>query len=105
MVQNSKNEIQYNFTLHTGDAQKEIKKLETSLMRILSYVQMLTPGNTELNKLIAMTQTTITMLRTTQLAIRAVQLAAGPVGWLYAGTSIVAAGFSGYSIYESLTGV
>jgi hypothetical protein len=84
--------------------QTDIRKLEVSMMRILSYIERLTPGNTNLANLINFIQHVITTIRTLQMAIHALEIASGPIGWLYAGTSIAAYGFSGYSMYESLRG-
>lgn len=98
------NEIQYSFSINTELSTSQLRKLEVSLMRVLSYVERFTGGNPNLTKLISMMQATITTIRTLQAAIRALEIASGPIGWLYAGTSIVAAGFAGYSILEATTG-
>lgn len=102
------NEIEYTLTLNTQLTYSEIRKLEISMMRILGYIQRLTPGNTDLHRLIDTMQSAITVLRSMQIALHAVQIArmsAGdPIAWLSAGTTVVAVGFSGYSMYESMTG-
>lgn len=98
----STSEIEYTLVVNTTQFNSDIRKVESSLMRILSYVSMLNNGDPHLQKLIENTQRTINLMRSLQLAIRAVQLASGPVGWLYAGTSIIGAGLSGYGLYESL---
>jgi hypothetical protein len=100
----SDTEIQYTLTLITRETQKEINKLETSLMRIAGYIQRFS-GNQDLNRTLELIQRAIVTLKSLQMAIRAVQLASGPIGWLYAGTSIVAAGMSGMAIFESTSGV
>jgi hypothetical protein len=105
MSQQNSIEIQYSLTVATRQLQRDINKVEVSMMRILSYIERLTPGNPSLSNLIQYAQQTITILRSLQMAIRAVQLASGPIGWLYAGTSIAAAGFTGYAMYESMRGV
>lgn len=99
------NEIQYSLSLNTDLTYSEVRKLETVLMRVLSYIERLTGDNPSLVKLINTIQSAITALRTLQSAIRAVEVASGPIGWAFAATSVVTAGFSGYSIYESITGV
>lgn len=98
-------EIQYNLTVNTELAYNEVRKLEVVLMRVLSYIERLTGGHPELAKFINIIQSAITALRTLQMAIRAVELASGPIGWAYAATSVIAVGFSGYSIYETMRGV
>jgi hypothetical protein len=103
MAVDSRN-LQYSLTVQTDYSRKEIQKLEASLMRIIGYINMITPGNSSVRTLTVLAQDAIVTFRSLQLAIRAVEIAAGPVGWLYAGTSIVAAGLSGYSMYEALTG-
>ncbi len=77
--------------------------LEISLVRILGYVERFS-GDANLNKFLSMVQRTILLVRSLQIALRALEMASGPIGWLYAGTSVVAAGMSGYSMLESMTG-
>lgn len=101
----TKTEIQFSFNLDIELSKSEIRKLGVSIMRILSYIEKLTGGDPNIQRAIRVMQQAITTAHTLQLAIRAVQLAAGPVGWLYAGVSIVGAGFAGYSMWESVTGV
>jgi hypothetical protein len=98
-------EIQYLLTVNTEHAQRDIRRLETSLMRIMNAIERLTPNNTELSKLITIAQNTITIMVALQNTIRATQLALGPIGWLYAGTSMLATGLTGYSLYESMRGI
>jgi hypothetical protein len=97
------NEIQYNLVVNTELSYNEVRKLEIILMRCLSYASRLT-GSEDLKKGIQVLQTAITTLRTLQIAMRAVQLASGPIGWAYAATSVIAVGFSGYSMYETIVG-
>ena len=97
-------QIQYSLTVLTKDIEENSRKLEISLIRIAGYLERLT-GDANLKRFINTVQSAIVAVRTLQIMIRALELASGPVGWLYAGTTIVAAGMSGYSIYESITGV
>jgi len=97
-------EIQFNLTVSTELTYTEIRKLEIVLMRVLGYMEQLT-GDRNLQKAINVIQATIVAIRSLQMAIRALQMASGPIGWAYAGTTVIAAGMSGYSIYESITGV
>jgi len=98
-------EVEYTLTINTEMISGDVRKLEVSLMRILSYIQQLTGGNVELAKLITAIQKVIITIRSLQMAIRAAQLATGPIGWLYFGTTLVATAMSGYSMYESLAGM
>lgn len=97
-------EVQWSLTVNTELTYSEVRKLETVLMRVLGYLRQFS-GNENLNETIMLIQRTITAIHSLQMAIRALQMASGPVGWAYAATSVVAAGLSGYSIYESMIGV
>jgi hypothetical protein len=97
-------EIQYVLTANTELAYSELRKLETVLIRITNYIERLT-GSPELRKLLNFIQATITAVRSLQMALRALEVASGPIGWAYAATSVAATGFSGYNIYESIVGV
>jgi len=100
----SGNEIQYTLTVLTKDIEENSRKLEISLMRIAGYLERMT-GNASIRYFLNLVQSSIVAVRSLQIAIAALEAASGPVGWLYAGTTVVAAGLSGYGIYESLTGV
>ena len=101
--------IEYTLTVNTELTRSEMRKLESSMMRILNLVQQFSGGDKNLNKLINTMQHTIVVLRSLQIALRAVQLArmssGDPIAWLSAGTTVVAAGMSGYGMYESMIGV
>ncbi|MFA5365197.1 MAG: hypothetical protein WC325_08470 [Candidatus Bathyarchaeia archaeon] len=100
--------IQYSLSLNTELAHKDIRQLETVLMRTLNYVQMFTGGDPNITKAINLAQAAITTYRTLEMAIRAAQAAlipgAGLIKLAYAATSFIAVGMSGYSAYESLIG-
>ena len=98
-------EIQYSLTVNTELTYNELRKLETVVMRVLNYVERLSGGNPSLQKLINTIQSTIVAIRSLQIALRSLEMASGPIGWAYAATGIIAAGLSGYSVYESITGV
>ena len=100
----SETEIQYSLTVNTEMTYSEVRKLETVIVRVLGYIKEMSGGNPDLIKAIEVIQRTILALRSLQLAIRAVQLSSGPIGWIYAGTTIIAAGISGYSIIDEITG-
>jgi hypothetical protein len=97
-------EIQYNLVVNSEMTNSELRKLEIVLVRCLNYASMLT-GDPNLKKGIRIMEQAIVTLRSLQIALRAVQMASGPIGWAYAATTIAAAGFSGYGIYESMVGV
>jgi hypothetical protein len=94
-------EIQYNLTINTELARSDIRKLEIVIMRCLDYAERLT-GDPNLKKGIAVIQRAITLLRTLQMEIYAVEAALIPgAGWikmLYAGTAVATAGFSAYDM-------
>lgn len=94
-------EIQYSLTVNTEVTYSEIRKLETVLMRVLNYIEKLTGGNPQLAKLINTVQAAIVALRTLQIAMKALQMASGPIGWAYAATSFVAVGFAGVSMLDA----
>lgn len=100
----SNTEIQFALTVNTNQLSSDLSKVETSLMRILNVVKQLTGGNPDVQKAIQYIQSLITIAQAAQAAIRAVQIASGPVGWLYAGTSILAAGMTSYGAIQSTMG-
>jgi hypothetical protein len=94
-------EIQYSLTINTEVSYNNLRKLETVLMRVFSYIEKLSGGDPNLSKLINTIQAAIVALRTLQLAMRAVQAASGPIGWAYAATSFAAVGFAGLSMLDA----
>jgi hypothetical protein len=96
--------LQYTLTVNTELSRMEVRRLEAVLMRTLSYIEMFTGGNRDIAKAVQLAQGAIVTFRSLQMAIRAAEMAAGPIGWAYAGVSVVAAGMSGYSLYESMIG-
>lgn len=84
------NAIDYILTISTDITYSEVRKLEMSLMRIMTLVERFS-GSPELNKMLSYIQKSITALRQVQMAIRAVQAAEGPIGWLYAAVSVIGA--------------
>ena len=104
MSQASNNEIQFALTVNTNQLRSDLSKVETSFMRILNLVRQLSGGNPEIAKAVQALQSLINIAQAAQMAMRAVQMAAGPVGWLYAGTSILAAGMTGYASIQATMG-
>ena len=98
-------EIQFSLSVNTELTYTECKKLETVLMRILSYVERLA-GNADLSRLINIIQSTIVAARTLQIALRSLEAAtlSNPIGLALTATNLIAVGFSGFGIYESMTG-
>jgi hypothetical protein len=94
-------EMQYNLTINTEMSYNNLRKLETVLMRVFSYVERFTGGDPNIAKLINTIQAAIVALRTLQMAMRAVQAASGPIGWAYAATSMLAVGFAGVSMLDA----
>lgn len=98
-------EVEYNIRVNfDSQVYSDIKKLETSLIRISGYLIRLS-GNESLTQTLRLIQDVIIALRSLQIAMRAVQAASGPVGWIYAATTVAAVGFTGLSMYETMRGV
>lgn len=82
----------------------EFRKLEISLIRILSLVQRFS-GNEQLNETLKVVEKAIMTLRILQMAIRATEMAAGPIGWLFAAVSWASAATTiGTEVYDGVRG-
>lgn len=94
------NQIQYTLTVVTQDIEENSRKLEASLMRILGYIEQIPAlkDNEALMAFINTVQAAITTIRSFQIAYAAFLAASGPVGWLYAGVSAIAAVGAGYAV-------
>lgn len=68
----------------------EVRKLEMTMMRVMYLVERFS-GSPELNRMLQYIQKSITALRQIQMAIHAVQMAEGPIGWAYAAISVISA--------------
>jgi hypothetical protein len=83
----------------------ELRKLEISLIRCLNLAQRFT-GDENLKNGLATMQKALMMLRSLQVAYRAVQIArmsAGdPLAWFSAATTVAA---TSMSMYDAITGV
>lgn len=96
--------VDYVLTVNTEMSYGELRKLEMSLMRIMYLVERFS-GNQDLNKMLKYIQEAIVAMRSLQIAMRAVEMAEGPIGWLYAGVSIVAAATTiGTDVYDGCRG-
>lgn len=98
------NTIEYTIAVNTEMTHSELRKLEASIMRILYLIRRVS-GNDTLDNAIEQSQRLLIILRSVQIAIRAIEVASGPIGWLYAATSVIGVGLSGYAMYESQAGV
>lgn len=97
-------ELDYTINLQlAANCYSELRKLEISLFRILGYIRRLT-GDENLSKAISHIQRLITIVRMLQVAIRALQVASGPIGWLYALTTVVGVGFAASDLGTELSG-
>jgi hypothetical protein len=86
--------VDYTLNLQMGDmSYSELRRLEMSFIRIGSYLNRIFP-NSPASKIITDLERMIMLARTAQVAIHAVELASGPIGWLFAATAIVGAGFA-----------
>lgn len=97
-------EVDYLLTVNTGPSYNEIRRLEMSLMRLMSLVKQFS-GNEDINQLIDYIQKAIMIVRSLQIALRALQAASGPIGWLYAATTLLGTGaMIGGSFYTNMRG-
>jgi len=85
------NTIDFLLSINTEPTYREITKVETSIYRILEGVKRAT-GSEDLASYVNYTQKVINMTRSALWAIHALEIASGPIGWLYAGTTILATG-------------
>jgi hypothetical protein len=86
-------EIQYSLVVSTELTYSELRKIEIVLIRILSYMRRFT-GDERIDAALMKISQLITAVRSAQMAIRALQVASGPIGWLYAAVSIAGAAFA-----------
>lgn len=96
-------EIQYLLTVNCEMTYNELRKLEMSLIRILSYVKRFC-GDENVAKAIGTVEKLIMTIRMCQIAIRALEAAEGPIGWLYAITTAVGAAISTATFASDLGG-
>jgi len=84
-------EIQYSLTLNTELAYNDLRKLEITFMRIFSYLRKMT-GDERIDAAMRKVQQFITLLRTAQIAMRALDVATmtNPIGIAFALTTLVA---------------
>lgn len=93
--------IEYLITANIEPGYTELRKLEMSLMRILTYIKRFC-GNEQIDKAIDKIQVLITAIRAAQIAIRALEAAEGPVGWIYAATTTIGAVITGLTAVQEL---
>jgi hypothetical protein len=97
-------EVDYLLTVNASPSYNEIRKLEMSLIRVMSLIRRFS-GNEDINQLIDYIQKAITIARSLQIALRALQAASGPIGWLYAATTVIGTGVMiGESFYDNSRG-
>lgn len=98
---NQQIQIDYLLNLQIGDATyNDLRKIEMTMMRLFGVLNRVFP-NSPVSKVIQDIEHTIMLLRQAQMAIRAVEAASGPIGWAYAGVSVVSVALS---TYESTVG-
>jgi hypothetical protein len=81
----------------------DLRKIEMTFMKLGNVIERVFP-NSDAAKIMETTDKIIMMAREAQMAIRAVQLASGPIGWAFAAVSVVSGAVMGYGMLESLTG-
>lgn len=94
-------EIEYLITANIEPGYSELRKLEMSMIRILSYIKRFC-GNEQIDKAITKIEALIMAIRAAQIAIRALEVAEGPIGWIYAATTTVGAIISGVTAVQEL---
>jgi hypothetical protein len=95
---NEQVEIEYLLTVNTEQAETNIVKLESGLIRLGSQIRRIS-GNEQLDAFITKSNQAISAARSIQTAIRLTSLAlasSGPVGWLLMGTAVIGAGLTTY---------
>lgn len=95
--------IDYVLTINTEMTYAELRKLEISLIRIMGYIQRFS-GSPSIDAAFRKIQQLLIMIRSVQIAIRALEAASGPIGWLYALTTITGAGLTTASIMNDIGG-
>jgi hypothetical protein len=96
-------EIEYLLTVNSEMTYNELRKLEMSLIRILSLVKRFC-GDENVAKAIGLVEKLIMIIRMCQIAIHALEAAAGPIGWLYAITTAVGMGIAAATFASDLGG-
>lgn len=103
LASNEQVEVDYLLTVNAEMGYTELRKLEMSLIRILSLVKRFC-GDENVAKAIGTIEKLIMMIRMAQIAIRALEIAEGPIGWLYAITTAVGASISVATFASDLGG-
>jgi len=73
----------------------DIREIEIAMIRIGSALERMT-GSKEVKAAISECNRLIWTIRMTMIAINALSVAEGPVGWLYSGATALALGVMGY---------
>jgi hypothetical protein len=94
-------EIQYSLMLNAEMTYGELRKVEITMIRILSYIKRFC-GDENIDKAIKKIEAVIMACRAAQIAIRALEAAEGPIGWAYAATTTVGAVIMGVTAVETL---
>ncbi|MCJ7431099.1 hypothetical protein MUO83_07830 [Candidatus Bathyarchaeota archaeon] len=69
----------------------EVRQVEMSLIRIGNLVSRMS-GSPDVDNFIRKVNTAIMTVRALQIAMHALEVASGPIGWLYAATTIIGFG-------------
>jgi hypothetical protein len=90
----SSSEVSFLLSVNVNELSfSEVRKIEMSLFRILSYVRRFC-GNESVANAIAKGEQLITLARHVQIALHALEIAEGPIGWLYALTTVIGTGLA-----------
>jgi hypothetical protein len=85
--------IDYLLTVNIEPSYTNLRRLELILYRNMNYLKRLT-GREDVAGAVSMLQNLIMWLRMAQIALRAFQMASGPVGWAYFATTAIGLAFT-----------
>jgi uncharacterized protein YaaW (UPF0174 family) len=88
----SEETVTFNLEINLEPTYSEIRKFEAVLMRSLTLLNRFTGGNATVQQTIQIIERLITTVRMLQVAIRAFEVAAGPLGWAYFGVTALSTG-------------
>lgn len=101
----SEETVTFNLEINLAPTYSEIRKLEAVLFRCLSIVERLS-GDEKIDALINKIQRAITIIRMFQVALHALQVVSGPVGWMFAITAGATAWITlNETIYDATRGM
>lgn len=99
-------EVDYVLTVNSEQAASDLRRIETILMRVLSYIKRMSGGNENIEAFVNQLQRVIIVIRAVQIALRALEMASGPIGWAYAAVAAVGVALTvNDALYDSTRGM